>query len=102
MTNSTVTAIGMLESMTVKEYCASNSASDRRSVIKEDFKDASKGGVVLKPDNTDVPNTNTSSNDELNTHKIDKDTEAANENPTDSVLIDLLEYIKKIHIERNA
>ena len=64
-------------------------------MIKEDFKDASKGGVVLKPDNTDVPNTNTSSNDELNTHKIDKDTEAANDNPTESVLIDLLEYIAR-------
>ena len=84
------------------EYCASNSTSDRKLEIKEDFKDASKGGVVLKPDNIDVPNTNTSSNGELNTLKIDKDTEAANENPTDSVLIDLLEYNKKIHIERNA
>ena len=84
------------------EYCASNSTSDRKLEIKEDFKDASKGGVVLKPDNIDVPNTNTSSNGELNTLKIDKDTEAANENPTESVLIDLLEYNKKIHIERNA
>ena len=72
----------MLESKTVMEYCAFNSTSDRKLEIKKDFKDASKGGVVLKPDNIDVSNTNTSSNDELNTHKIDKDTGAANNNPT--------------------
>ena len=51
------------------------------------------------PDNTDVPTTNTSSNDELNTQEIDKDTESANDKPTGPVLIDLFKYNKKIHIE---
>ena len=57
----------MLESIAVKEYCAFNSDFRQEIRDKERLRDASKGGVVLNPDNTDVPTTNTSSNDELNT-----------------------------------
>ena len=72
--------------------------SDRKSEIKKDLEMPPRVEWYSNPDNFDVLTTNTSSNDELNTYEIDKDTETANERGSDPVLIDLLKYNKKTHI----